>query len=272
MIVRHVRAVFAILFSLLPAVSAEAKLSREQVYSLFNQANEAFRKANSTTDDRSQAERLYEKAILSYERIINDGHIQNAKLYYNLANTYFLKGDIGRAIVNYRRAEKIDNADANIRKNLAFARSRRIDKVELETEKRVLQTLFFWHYDFSTRTKFMLTCLFFAAVCISLTVVVWFGRIAPATVTAVVCGILTICFLVSVVFETRERAGRVCGVITAEEVVAHQADWQNSPPSFKEPLHAGTEFDLIESRPGWLHIRLSDGSDGWISDDSADLI
>jgi len=250
---------------------ADGALTAEEVSSLFHQANEAFRQANSATDD-SARQRLYEKAILSFERIINHGRIVNARLYYNLGNVYFLKGDIGNAILNYRRAERIDSADSNIQKNLAFARSRRFDKVTTKTKKRILQTLFFWHYDFSLKTRFVLACAFFAVVCISLTVVMWFGARAPPKVTAVIGGILTISFFSSVFVEAGAQAKTISGVITAEQVVARQADWRDSAPSFKEPLHAGTEFDLIEQRTGWFHIRLSDNSDGWITDDAAELI
>ncbi len=258
-------------FLFMAAAAAAGELTGEEMSSLFHQGNEAFSRANAATDD-SVRERLYDKAILSYEKIINDGGVRNARLYYNLANAYFLREDVGRAILNYRRAEKLDSANGDIKKNLAFARSRRMDKVKLKTEKRVLQTLFFWHYDFSIKTRFTLSCLFFAVVCVSLTVMVWLGRSAPVTVIAVVSGILTICFFGSVMFDAHTKAHKICGVITATEVVAHQADWQKSPASFKEPLHAGTEFDLLEQRPGWLHIKLADNSDGWLPDDAAEVI
>ena len=254
------------------AAPCRSVLPNEQIYSLFNQANQFFREANTIANDPEQAQRLYEKAILNYEKIISDGQIRNSKLYYNLGNAYFLKEDIGRAILNYRRAERLDKADTNIQKNLAFACSRRIDKVKVKTEERVLQTLFFWHYDFSIKTKFVVTCIFFAIVCISLTVMIWHGKNAPCVVSAVICGLLTACFLSSVVLETWTRANRVYGVITVQEVIARQGDGQNYPESFKDPLHAGTEFNLLERRSGWFHIRLSDNSDGWIPDNSADLI
>ena len=258
-------------FLLALTTSVEAGLSSQQAYSLFSQANEAFRQANSMAGD-PQAEKLYEKAILSYEKIIHDSQIVNAKLYYNLGNAYFLKGDLGKAMLNYRRAERLDSSDENIRKNLAFARSKRLDVVEPKTERRILQTLFFWHYDISLKARFVLACVFFAVACVTLTVIVWSGRSAAATTAMAVGGILMLCFSISTAWEAHSRAREVCGVITAKEVVAHQADWENSPPSFKEPLHAGTEFDLIEQRHGWLHIRLADGSDGWISNDWAELI
>jgi len=260
-----------LLFFALPSV-AQAELSKDEMRSLFAQANEAFRQANAERTDSTKADRLYEEAILAYEKLIDQGRIKNAGLYYNLANTYFLKGDLGRAILNYRRAEKLDAADANIRKNLDFARSRRLDKVQVKTQKRVLHTLFFWHYDFSLKTKFALTCIFFAVCCIALTVIVWFGRSPAAITAAVITGLLTLCLLISVTVQTKTQADTICGVITADEVIARQGDGQNYAPSFKEPLHAGTEFDLLERRTGWLHIKLADDTDTWIPNHSADLI
>jgi len=251
---------------------ARSAMPKEQVYSLFNQANQFFREANATTNEPDKAQKLYEKAILNYEKIISDGRIKNSKLYFNLGNAYFLKEDIGRAILNYRRAQRLDKADTNIQKNLAFAHSRRMDTVEVRTEKRILETLFFWHYDFSIKTKFLVTCICFGIACISVTVMLWRGRAATLVMTAAICGLLTSSFLVSVIIEARTRAHRVSGVITDQQIVARQGDGPNYPESFKDPLHAGTEFDLLERRSGWFHIMLSDNSDGWIPDNTADLI
>jgi tetratricopeptide (TPR) repeat protein len=272
MIKRSFSIMLTCLFLFCVASSTDAALSKEQTYLLFSQANQFFREANSITNDPDQVRRLYEKAILNYEKIISDGQIENPKLYYNLGNAHFLNGDIGNAILNYRRAEVLNKADTDLQKNLAFARSRRIDKVVVKAEERVLQTLFFWHYDFSIKMKFAVTCISFAFVCISLTVMTWYGKAAPWVVTAVICSVLTACLLASVVLEARARGSRLCGVIIARKVVARQGDGRNYPESFKDALHAGTEFDLLERRFGWLHIRLSDNSDGWIPDNSAALI
>ncbi|MHC4166548.1 MAG: tetratricopeptide repeat protein [Planctomycetota bacterium] len=272
MTIRSISIMLMGLFVNCMAAPTDAALTREQTYSLFEKANQAFRQANAIADDPDQAKRLYEDAILNYEKIISDGQVRNPKLYYNLANAYLLNGDIGNAILNYRRAETLDKSDTNIQKNLAFARSRRVDTVAVKSEQRILQTLFFWHYDFSVKTKFLIACVCFAIVCIALTVMTWRGRAAPLVVTGVICGLLTICFLTSVVTESRARANRVSGVITAETVTARQGDGRNYPESFKDPLHAGTEFDLRERRSGWFHVRLSDNSDGWIPDNSAELI
>jgi tetratricopeptide (TPR) repeat protein len=263
--------IFIFILSLCFGSLAKASLTQEKKENLFEQANSYFQQANSANNP-DQAKELYEKAILNFEKIIDDGNIKNARLYYNLANAYFLDGSIGKAILNYRRAEKLDSSDENIAKNLAFARSNRIDKVPVNTEKKVLQTLFFWHYDFSLKTKFIFTCIFFGMLCLGAAAAVRFGFVGALTVIIVICGILTVLFFSSVIIESRSQSNTTYGVIIAHEVIARQGDGQNYPPSFKESLHEGTEFHLLESRPRWYHIELTDNSTGWIPSDAADLI
>ncbi len=258
---------YILIILILLSVSARA----DKWLVIFDQANEAFRQANSANDP-DQAKKLYESSILTFEKIIEQGNFKNAKLYYNLGNAYFLKGDIGKAVLNYRRAEKLDSSDSNIQKNLNFARSKRIDKVVPKTQKKVMRTLFFWHYDFALKTRFILTCAFWGIACLCITGMIWLGRNAGWMTPVIICGLLTLCLLTSVFVETTAQANKTCGVITADEVIARQGDGQNYSPSFKEPLHTGTEFDVIEIRPGWLNIKLFDDSLGWIPENSAELI
>jgi hypothetical protein len=251
--------------------SVRAALTQQEVADLFTQANHAFRSANTQTDPSSQ-QQLYEKAVLTYERLIQEGTIHNARLYYNLANAHLLKGDLGRAILNYRRAERIDSGDVNIQKNLAFARTRRIDSIPVKTEQQVLRTLLFWHYDFSLKTRFGMACLAFACLCLGVTTMVWRGRSSPTLATTAIAAIVLIGMAGSVAAQTRQQSSTVYGVITATQVVARQGDGPNYPESFKAPLHPGTEFELIERRPRWLHIRLTDGSEGWIPNEAAETL
>ncbi len=246
--------------------------SREELYALLNEANAAFQQANAAANAPGRAAELYGKAILLYEKIIEQGNVRNARLHYNLGNAYFLADDIGRAILNYRRALGLDSGDVNIRNNLAFARNRRIDQVSARAETRVLETLFFWHYDFSPQIRLLLGSLSFAGLCIGATVIVWRGRGPVTSTVAVLSGLLCLCFFISVAVESHGRSTRLGGVVTAPQIVARQGDGPNYAPSFKDPLHAGTEFDLIDRRPGWFHIELADGSRAWVPDTAAELI
>lgn len=249
-----------------------APLSRDQLYALLNEANAAFQQANAAANAPGRAAELYGKAILLYEKIIEQGNVRNARLYYNLGNAYFLTDDIGRAILNYRRALELDSGDVNIRNNLAFARSHRIDQVSARAETRVLETLFFWHYDFSPQTRLRLAILSFAGLCLGATVILWRGRGPVSSTVVVLSGLLCLCFFVSVAVESHRRSTCLGGVVTAPQIVARQGDGPNYAPSFKDPLHAGTEFDLIDRRPGWFHIELADGSKAWVPDTAAELI
>ncbi|OHB66854.1 MAG: hypothetical protein A2Y77_17255 [Planctomycetes bacterium RBG_13_62_9] len=270
--IREAAIIVLSLIILAPVARAAERPLRDQLQALLDEANTAFQQANAAAGNPDTARQLYDRAILLYEKIIDQGGVRNAKLYYNLANVYLLREDIGRAILNYRRAEGLDSADINVRKNLAFARSRRMDRVDVGAERRMLETLFFWHYDFPLKTKFLLATLSFAALCTTLVVVIWRGRGPVTSTVAVLSGILLLCFALSITVEANRRAEVRYGVIASPEVVARQGDGPNYPPSFKDPLHAGTEFELIEQRPGWMHIELSNGTDAWIPDDTAGVV
>ena len=77
---------------------------------LFEEANDAYEKG------------YYQKAIRSYESIVNFG-IENAIVYYNLGNSYFKNRQLGKAILNYERALRINPNDEDIRYNLMYAKS-----------------------------------------------------------------------------------------------------------------------------------------------------
>lgn len=263
-----------LLMVLLPAATAvQAKLTPEEAYRLASEAQLAFRQGNEqVSSDPDAARDHYDQAILRYQKIVEEGGIANQYLYYNLGNAYLLKGDLGRAILNYRRAEKTGSVNADLDRNLAFARSKRLDQVPVKAEKRVLHTLFFWHYDFSLRNRFLLACIGWAVAWLA--ALLWLARarfrfLRWFTLTAI---LITLCLVGSVLLDAYHAWKNPQGVIVAESIVARQGDGENYAESFKQPLHAGTEFDLLEQRSGWLRICLSDDTQTWIPSSFAELI
>ena len=98
------------------------------------------------------------------------------------------------------------------------------------------------------KVKFILTCIFFGALCLSGAIAIKKGLAGPLIVTMLIFGLLTILFTVSVFIEYNNQKNTNYGVITIEEVVARQGDGQNYPPSFKDSLHEGTpQYDFVES-------------------------
>ncbi|OQY04813.1 MAG: hypothetical protein B6I25_06435 [Planctomycetales bacterium 4572_13] len=249
-----------------------AAMTKDQIHLAYIQANEAFSKANKMIDDPNQAQTLYQQAILGYQKIIQTGQIHNAKLYCNLANTYLLTGDLGRAILNYRRAQYLDSSNPDIHKNLNFARSKRMDRFTVATPKKILKRLFFWHYDFSIKTRLIVGGVCLSILCIWLMLRMWIVKWPAVIPVCSVMALLLSGMIASVVIEQHTLSTHRNGVIITEAVIARQGDSENYPESFSESLHAGTEFEVIEQRPAWLHIKLSSDQNTWIPAYSAELI
>ncbi|UCG58818.1 MAG: hypothetical protein JSU70_04755, partial [Phycisphaerales bacterium] len=77
MIVRNTLSAAVCLVFFGVVLPAQAELSVTELRRLFDQANEAFGQANAIVGD-PKAEKLYEKAILGYEKIIKEGEVRNA--------------------------------------------------------------------------------------------------------------------------------------------------------------------------------------------------
>ena len=249
-----------------------ASLSAEQASDPFAQAKDLFRKANDlAASDEKAAKDLYQKAAMRFERIAREGPVRNGKLYYNIGNAYFRMGDIGRAILCYRRAAPLIPDDEKLRQNLSFARSKCVDKIEEKQEAKVLRTLFFWYYDLSAKLR---TELLFVSLAVLWTVasIRIFRRHASLSwavvVSAVVAGLLFGSLLVEAVTAARTTSG----VILAAEVVARKGDGESYEPSFKTPLHPGTEFDVIEDRGDGHYVELHDGRPCWVPTRAVGLV
>ncbi len=65
----------------------------------------------------------YTRAIEGYEAILKSGK-ESGAIYYNLGNSYFKQGELGRAILNYERARRLMPRDADLNFNLQYVRQR----------------------------------------------------------------------------------------------------------------------------------------------------
>src|SRR5688500_8608937 len=63
----------------------------------------------------------YETSQSLYETIIQAG-FRDFRVYFNLGNAYYQSGDLGRALLNYRRAQEISPRDTDLRNNLVLVR------------------------------------------------------------------------------------------------------------------------------------------------------
>jgi tetratricopeptide (TPR) repeat protein len=253
------------------ALRAES-LDEAQVADLYTQAKDFFRQANElAAASPAQAEDLYRKAAMRYERILRESGIQNGKLYYNLGNVFFRLKDLGRAILNYRRAEQYIPNDPNLKQNLDYASKKRLDDIEERQETKVLKTLFFWHYDLSTKGRIIifLVCsmLLWTAAVIRI-----FSRASYLRWCITVSFILSLFLAGSLTTEEVSLRTTHPGVVISREVVARKGNSETYEPSFKDPLHSGTEFMLIEDRGSWYQIELADARTCWVQSKDVALV
>lgn len=99
-------------------------LCSASIYSDEFSVEDKFERANNFYQDKD-----YQSAIILYQSIIQEG-VESSAIYFNLGNSYFKSGDLGRAILNYMRAKRISPGDEDVRQNLVFARQ--FSRVKME--------------------------------------------------------------------------------------------------------------------------------------------
>lgn len=93
--------------------------------------------------NKAYEDKDYKTAIAEYLTIL-DKDVESASLYYNLGNAYFESGDLGRAVLYFRRAQRLAPADEDLVHNLEFVRefSRiQMEGVQLNPINRFIESL-----------------------------------------------------------------------------------------------------------------------------------
>ena len=252
-----------------PPVFAEG-ISQERL-SLINQALSAFEQAAALP--RAEGEKalgLYRRSAEAYEALITGG-VRNGKLYYNLGNAYYRLGDIGRAILSYRRAQLCSPRDGQLQANLRSTRSLRLNRIEEPARNRLTENLLFWQINTTVRGRLYFAVTVFSLAWVLLIVHLFVprrflgGLFAGCLVLAAVAG-------ASAGWQIHSQGTHPAGVILAEEVIARTGNGESYEPKFEEKLQPGVEFTLLERRGDWLRIRLPDDQQGWIPADAAETL
>lgn len=221
---------------------------------LFFQANQAYKSGNYLEAGRLYAELADNGAV--------SGHI-----FYNLGNTSFRQGDLGRAILNYERARHLIPRDADLVFNQAYVKDRTRDAVEPAT--RPFSTFFFWLDSFSLSEVFvlfaMVNLLFFAALALRLT----FRREWTFSLFVIILVFWTIggpCLAV----KWYQTAADSRAVVLDPEVNVLAGPDPKDTELFK--LHAGTVIRTERNEGGWTLIRIADDKRGWIKKETIGFI
>ncbi len=246
------------LLLLLPEFGA-AELAQPDRDVVFQEAVEAY--------DRGD----YAAAAVGYEKIAASGW-KSAALFYNLGNAWFKQGNLGRAVLNYRRAETLEPLDPEIGKNLEYAREALEDdaasfapgtwaKIKLGLGR--LLTLNDWA---------LLTLVFYwatAAWALGAIFSAFLRRFSGAVLKTL--GVL-LAFSVLGTWQARAISREEPAVILSARVEVRYSPGLEQTEAFV--LHEGTEVRIIRRDEGarWLQIVLPDGKSGWVPAEALGLI
>ena len=269
---RRVHAKRTRLGALLFALGLASASGGESPVTLLNEAQTIFARANEVAPvDPAQAEQFYRLAAARYEALLQGAApVHRGLVYYNLGNCYFLAGDSGRAVLNYRRAEPWMRADLQWRQALAHVRNERPDSFPMSVVTPGWRRAFFWHYDWTDQTR-----LFVIGLCLAGGWMLAGLRLylRPVWMPKAVAGLAVVMALMAGSSLLHASAGsRDDAVILAREVTARKGDAAIYESAFSAPLHAGAEVTVIEPRGAWWRIRVEDGNEGWLPADAAELV
>lgn len=274
--------------------SQSDRASTPELQRLFESANDKFRAGLEVSKtDRPAAEALFREAAGAWREVARIGNIHNVKLETNIANASLLGGDVPGAILAYRRALVIDPTDRVVIAGLAAARrsagtealalgqslGKKADGARAapgeggvrgtlaaigEAVRGVSERV---TIAISSRMLVFLGAVGYVAffACATLRML---GRLrTPGWVFALL--IITTAASTGPLLVRESRAARASdAVVLATNVVARNGPAELYDPAFQEPLRAGLEVAVVERRGAWTMIRLRDGREAWVRDDT----
>jgi tetratricopeptide (TPR) repeat protein len=236
-----------------------------QALELFTKACSKYQEASDLPREQGErAVQLYREAAELYEQILRSG-FEHPDIYYNLGNAYFKVNDLGRAVLNYRRAERFTPSDPDLAENLRSAKSKVLDQEPDRRPPELLRTLLFWHYETSLLFLAKAALASYLALCAALCAHI-FARKAPLRWLVKALAVLTVALTVS--FAVRfyqDKTQRVAVVLAAD---ARVRTGYSEKETEKFVVHAGTELMVEDIREvegeRWLKVALSKDLRGWI--------
>ncbi|MSQ90038.1 MAG: SH3 domain-containing protein [Phycisphaerales bacterium] len=254
------------------AASAEVAASTPQSrLALATTAQTQFDEAmNLTATDPSRARELFQLAAAGFQLAADQG-ARSGEVYFNLGNALVQSGKVGEGIGAFLEADRLLPGDPRISTNLAHARTLVARAVAAPRSVGWIdRAAASWNW-LSLDGRRTVSLSLWIALWVVVTGGLWFGWRASMAWRSATFALAAICvvFSTTVIIDTLRHAINRPGVIVDDSVVVRKGNGEGFTPSFNDPLPQGVEFTLIEARPGWYHIRLSDGLAGWVKSSQA---
>ena len=218
----------------------------------------------------NEGNRLYQEgdfggAAASYEAVLAGG-FESAEVYYNLGNAHFRLGSVGRAVLNYERAARLNPRSEDIQANLALVGQMLQDRIEPLPRFWVLSVVDWWMTLIPRGRLGPLVALCYLALGVA-TVLLVLGR-PPGWRAALRRAVYA--SLAATVLLGGTLLARETGLGQPEEAVVMASEARVlSAPSEEGGLtvftvHEGTRVRIDRRAEDWAEIVLADGKVGWL--------
>ena len=226
--------------------------------SLWNSANEAY------------AQERWEDAIGDYMSIA-EASLESAALWCNLGSAWYKNGNLGRAILCYEKALKLDPSYEDARYNLEFLNAMKIDRIESVPEL-ILAT---WIKSISRlldSNAWAVCFLIFLVLTLALALLYVLGTSAASRRAGFFTGIVFLFFAaasLSFSFWQKNDYIKADSAIVMKPVASVKSSPSGDSAKDLFVLHEGTKVRVIDNVGAWSNVELADGRQGWIP--SADI-
>ena len=212
----------------------------------------------------------YAEAVEAYERLLKRSSASSAELFFNLGNAYFKNDQVGRAILNYFRAQKLKPSDRQIKYNLDIAlRKARTNPVV--TKRGWFGKLYagFAGQLSAFSWAWVTLTLYWIAAAVTVLLIYLAGRWG---FLRTFCVILVVCFTLSsgvtlLRWLEDSRDDRAVVIKNAEAKFDHTDDEE-----IIFNVGEGTLVRIAEEYDGWYQIKIEDGKLGWIKAESLGIL
>jgi hypothetical protein len=217
----------------------------------------------------------YDEAIQIFENLTAETQSSSA-LYFNLGNAYHMKGDMGHALLNYRRALRLDPRDQEIRNNIRIMQAENNDLIN---EAAASRSLIYSIADLTGRIfSFNETAILTLGLWFLIFVLILFFQMSKTYIMRVIvfaCLFMsaTLFLIVGLSLGSRIIVEEIkpSAVVTAVEIpLSSQLGEAYISDHY---LESGAEVFLVDAQGGWVKLStMGNTEEGWVPAASVELV
>lgn len=224
--------------------------------------------------DSAYNKKNFQDALFYYQAAAEKDGV-SSDLYYNMGNTYYRLGDLGHAVLNYRRALALDPSNEEARLNLEFVRTKITDKPE--DDSTFLRNVHLKIVSWMSPDAWAWTSMGVFALMIGLIAIYLFAPSVNARKVGFFGAFVMLFIFIYTLYVAWSSANAYNGngraVVTAPVTNLRSTPASSNSSADKVvPIHEGTELIILDSLatpddpkvPLWYDVKINNTSRAWL--------